>query len=267
MTIVAVTGDAATTTAIAIAAGWPPSEQPTLLEADPTGGSLAGWLDTPIQPSLATIVANVGDGTARSVLDTFATMTHRSESGVRFVSNAVRSRAAHRAVEEAASTVLPALAAGVTTVIADTGAHRAGQPPSPALRLAEVVVVVHRQASASPAAATARIERLVEMVEELAHLDAEIVLTVIGNTPFDPAEIAAFVDESVPDTLASTVGIADDPLAAAAIAGRTGVSTKRLRRLPLMRDATRLAGALDDLLEQRRRAGVAPQLLHDGEST
>ena len=267
MTIVAVTGDAATTSAIAIAAGWPTSDQPTVLEADPTGGSLAGWLDTPVQPSLATIVANVGDGTARSVLDTFAAMTHRSESGVRFVANAVRARAAHRGIEEAAATVLPALAAGSATVIADTGAHRAGHPPSPALRVADVIVIVHHQASASPAAATVRIERLVEMVEELAHLDADIVLAVIGNTPFDPAEIGTFVDESVPDTVASTVSIAEDPLAAAAIAGRTGVSAKRLRRLPLMRDATRLASLLDDLLDERRRVGVALPLGHDGEST
>ena len=267
MTIVAVTGDAATTSAIALAVGWPTGEEPTVLDADPSGGSLAGWLDTPIQPSLATIVANVGVGTGRAVLDTFATMTHRSESGVRFVANAVRARAAHRAVEEAAEIVLPAIAADPATVIADTGAHRAGQPPSPALRMADVVVIVHHQASASPSAATVRIERLVEMVEELAHLDATIVLAVIGNSPFDPAEIGAFVGESVPDTVALTVAIADDPLAAATIAGRTGVSAKRLRRLPLMRDASRLAGVLDDLLDERRRAGAALQLDHDREST
>ncbi len=267
MTIIAVTGDAATTSAVALAVGWPTNEEPTLLEADPSGGSLAGWLDTPIQPSLATIVANVGVGTGRSVLDTFATMTHRSESGVRFVANAVRARPAHRAVEEAAVTVLPAIAAGVATVIADTGAHRAGRPPSPALQVADVVVIVHHQASASPAASTVRIERLVEMVEELAYLDGEIVLAVIGNSPFDPAEIGTFVDESVPDTVAMTVAIADDPLAAATIAGRAGVSAKRLRRLPLMRDASRLAGALDELLAARRQVGGALQHRHDGEST
>jgi len=246
VTIVAVTGDAATTSAVALAVGWPTGEEVTVLEADPSGGSLAGWLGTPIQPSLATIVANVGTG--RSVLDTFATMTHRSGSGVRFVANAVRARAAHRAVEEAATAVLPALATGGATIIADTGTHRAGQPPSPALRVADVVVIVHQQASASPAAATVRIERLVEMVDELAHLDAAIVLAVVGDTPFDPAEIGAFVDQAMPDTVRMTMSLADDPLAAAAIAGRTGVSARRLRRLPLMRDASRLAGVLDDLV-------------------
>ena len=266
MTIIAVTGDAATTSAVALAVGWPTGEEVTVLEADPSGGSLAGWLDTPIQPSLATIVANVGAGGGRPALDTFVAMTHRSESGVCFVANAVRARAAHRAVEEAATAVLPALAAGPATIIADTGTHRAGEPPSPALRVADVVVIVHRQASASPAAATVRIERLVEMVEELAHLDAAIVLAVVGDTPFDPAEIGAFVDQAMPDTVRMTMSLADDPLAAAAIAGRTGVSAKRLRRLPLMRNASRLAGVLDDLLDARQRSGAALRFDTDGGS-
>lgn len=260
MTIIAVVGDAATTSTVALAAGWPTSDEVIVLEADPAGGSLAGWLDTPVQPSLATIVANVGPAAGsdhRSVLATFDTMSHRSDSGIRFVANAVRARAAHRAIEEAAIVVLPAIAAAPTAMIADVGAYRSGQSPSPALRVASIVVVVHQQASASAAAATVRIERLIEMVEELAHLDAAIVLAVIGSTPFDPAEIGTFVDESVPDTVRMTVAIADDPLAAAAIAGRTGVSSKRLRRLPLMRDASRLSIALSALLDEQRRVGAA----------
>ena len=93
-----------------------------------------------------------------------------------------------------------------------------------------------------------RIERLVETVEELAQLDAAFVLAVIGSSPFDPAEIGQFVDRSVPDTLRYIGSLSDDPLAAATLAGRSGVSAKRLRRLPLMRDAARLAGDLADLL-------------------
>jgi hypothetical protein len=265
MTIVAVVGDAATTSAVALAAGWPTDDGAndgvTVVEADPGGGSLAGWLDTPAHPTLATIVANVGVDTGRShdgITDTVAAMTHRSASGVRFVANAVRARAAHRAVEEAAGAVFPAIAAATTTVIADVGAHRAGQHPSPALRLADVVVIVHRQATASAAAATVRVERLAETVEELAHLDATFVLTVIGSAPFDPVEIGSFVDGSVPDTIRFSAVLADDPLAAATIAGRAGVSERRLRRLPLMRDASRLAGHLSDLVDNAQRRGTHP---------
>lgn len=258
MTVIAVVGDATTTSAVALAVGWPAGDEVIVLEADPTGGSLAGWLDTPLQPSLATIVANVGPDAGRdhrATMATFDAMAQRSATGVRFVANAVRARAAHRAVEEAAGAVLPAAAGAATTVIADAGRHRAGHAPSPALGVADVVVIVHRQAGASAAAASVRIERLVETVEEVAHLDAAIALAVIGSTPFDPAEIGAFVGESVPGAVQMVVSLADDPLAAATIAGRVGVSPKRLRRLPLMRDASQLAGALHDLVDARRHVG------------
>jgi len=255
VTIVAVVGDAATTTTMAIAAGWPTGHEMLVLEADQAGGSLAGWLGLPAQPSLATIVANAGTDAGRdqrSVLETVETMARHNDSGIRFIATAVRARAAHRAVQEAAVAVLPTLAASATSVLADVGAHRSGQPPSPALRSAAIVVVAHRQATASAAAATVRIDRLVETVEELAHLDATFVLAVIGRSPFDPAEIGAFLDAEVPDTVHHTVSLADDPLTAATLAGRAGVSAKRLRRLPLMRDAAGLAAELVDLVAADR---------------
>jgi MinD-like ATPase involved in chromosome partitioning or flagellar assembly len=265
VTIVAIAGDATTTTAVAIAAGWPTErgDDVVVLEADPEGGSLAGWLDTPAQPSLATIVANAGIDAGRShrtVLDTVDAMTRRSGSGVRFIPNAVRARAAHRAVEEAAVVVVPALAGAPSVVLADVGRLRAGGASSPAIRAADVVLIVHRQAAASARAATVRIERLVESVEELAHLDAAFVLAVIGRAPFEPAEIGQFVGQAVPDTLQHTVALSDDPLAATTLAGRSGVSAKRLRRLPLMRDAARLAGDLSDLVASDRSHATARRL-------
>jgi len=262
VTIVAIAGDATTTTAVAIAAGWPTDrgDDVVVLEADPHGGSLAGWLDTPAQPSLATIVANAGIDAGRShrtVLDTVDAMTRRSESGVLFIPNAVRARAAHRAVEEAALVVVPALAGAPTVVLADVGRLRAGDTSSPAIRSADVVVIVHRQAAASAPAATVRIERLVESVEDLAHLGVTVVLAVIGRSPFDPTEIGQFVDQAVPNTVRHTVALSDDPLAAATLAGRSGVSAKRLRRLPMMRDAARLAGDLAALVSSVHAPGTA----------
>jgi len=268
VTAVAVVGDATTTTTVAVAAGWPSGDDVIVLEADPSGGSLAAWFDTPSQPSLATIVANVGADSGRDHRSSFATfhaMTQHSGSGVRFVANAVRSRAAHRALNEAAAVVLPALVAADSTVLVDVGVHRVGTGQSPALDVADVVVLVHRQATASAGAATVRVERLVESVEELARLDAEIALAVIGTTPFEPSEIAAFVDDSVPGAIRTMTALADDPLAAATIAGRTGVSARRLRRLPLMRDAVDLASVVSDLVVARR--GDAAPLGSDGQSS
>jgi cellulose biosynthesis protein BcsQ len=265
MTAVAVVGDATTTTTVALAAGWPSGDEVIVLEADPSGGSLAAWFDTPSQPSLATIVANVGADSGRDLRSSFATfdaMTQRSRSGVRFVANAARSRAAHRALDEAAAVVIPALAATESPVLVDVGLHRVGIAQSPTLDAADVVVLVHRQAAASAAAATVRVERLVEAVEELARLRVDIALAVIGATPFEPGEIAAFVGDSVPGTIRAMRAVADDPLAAATIAGRAGVSARRLRRLPLMRDAVDLASVVSDLIVARR--GDAAPLEREG---
>ena len=49
MTLLAVCGDAATTTAFALASTWPTPDV-LLVEADASGGDLAAWLDIPEQP-------------------------------------------------------------------------------------------------------------------------------------------------------------------------------------------------------------------------
>ncbi len=89
-----------------------------------------------------------------------------------------------------------------------------------------------------------RLERLVELVERLGPTAPTLMLAVVGTEPFDPAEIAAHVDTCVPGALAEVVTLADDPLAAAVLAGRAGVSASRLRRLPLMRSAANAAARL-----------------------
>jgi MinD-like ATPase involved in chromosome partitioning or flagellar assembly len=251
MTIVAVVGDATTTTALAVAASWPTEDGAIVLEADPSGGTLAGWLDTPVHPSLATLVATIGTGAdQRATLTTFDSMVRRTDSGIWFVPNVIRARAARGAVEEAAVGLVPAIARSRTTVLADLGRLAAGLPVPPVASAAEVIMVVHRQDRASAAAATVRIERLVETVEDLATSPGRMVLTVIGRVPFEAAEIGAFVEQSVPCSLFAVADVADDPLAAATLAGRAGVSAKRLRRLPLMRSAADvarlLASAVDD---------------------
>jgi hypothetical protein len=70
------------------------------------------------------------------------------------------------------------------------------------------------------------------------------VVAVVGSDPFDPAEIAQHVEASVPGAVGEVVTLADDPLAAAVLAGRAGVSANRLRRLPLMRSAATVASRL-----------------------
>ena len=243
MTIVGVVGDCTTTTCVALASCWSVVDDAVILEADPSGGSLAGWLDTPASPSLATIVATAGADEQGPLIDTVSAMTHHADAGVRFIALPVRSVPAHRALAEA-DMVVAALARSGQVVIADCGVLPATEPVPTAVLAASVVVVVHRQASASAAAGVVRIERLVELVEHLGSIGRPIVLAIIGTSPFHPSDIAQFVHDAAPGVVAEWVPIADDPLSAAAFAGHAGVSAKRLRRLPLTQSAAAAADRL-----------------------
>ena len=203
MTVIAVIGDCTTTTCVALAAGWAVDDV-LVLEADPSGGSLAGWLDTPSSPSLATIVANAGvressDGT---VMSTVSAMTQRSASGVRFVAAPLRTLAARRAIEEATAFVVPALAASDVVTLADLGRRDPANLPTDIVAAAAATLVVHRQHAASAAAEAVRLERLVELIEHLAAHARTVVIAVVGSDPFDPAEIAQHVEASVPGAVA-----------------------------------------------------------------
>lgn len=245
MTIIAVIGDCTTTTCVALAACWPADHDVLVLEADPAGGSLAAWLDTPSSPSLTTVVANTGAGTgaAGTTVATVSSMAQRSASGVRFLAAPLRGMPARRAIDEATTTVIPSLAeTDAVVVLADLGRRHPGEIPR-AFESATLTVVVHRQRPAPPAAEAARLERLVEFVEQLGR---PIILAVLGNEPFDPAEIVHHVDTSAPGAIIDWIRFADDPLAATVLSGRTGVSAKRLRRLPLMRSAAVAAQVLQE---------------------
>jgi len=243
MTIIAVIGDCTTTICVALAACWPADDEVLVLEADPAGGSLAAWLDTPSSPSLTTVVANTGTGEVSATVATVSSMAQRSASGVRFLAAPLRGMPARRAIDEATTTVIPSLAeTDAVTVLADLGRPHPGAIPR-AFESATLTVVVHRQRPASAAAEAARLERLVEFVEQLGR---PIILAVLGNDPFDPAEIVHHVATSSPGTIADWIRFADDPLAATVLSGRTGVSAKRLRRLPLMRSAAVAAQLLQE---------------------
>ena len=244
MSLVCVTGDCTTTTAVALAAAWPVSEPAVVVELDPRGGALAGWFDVPLSPSLSTLVASAhgtaaGGHTAVELDD----LVRTGENGLSFVPAPLRSREAIRAVAEARRTVVPVLAAGGRVVIADVGAPFPGAAASDLVDGADVAVVCHRQDPASPGAASVRLERLREQVRSATEVAPEVVVALIGAQPFDAAQVADHVDPSLP-----WIELAVDPLAAATIAGREGISARRMRRLPLPRTAHRLADAVADAL-------------------
>lgn len=236
MGIVAVAGELTTTTSVALASAWPADHDAILVEADPSGGDLAAWFDLPVTPSLSTLVTRVLDGAWPDI----ERHTRLDDSGLRLIPAPARSGEASQAVVESARSVVPTLAAlRAPATIADTGRLQVAPAGHPFVGAAAVTVVVHRQAPQSSRAAAVRLQRLADQLDAFATLPTTVVVAVVGAWHFDLGEIERFLADAVGST--PIVGLPVDDLAAAVFAGRTGVSARRLARLPLVRAARDLA--------------------------
>lgn len=230
MSLIAVVGDGCTTTALGLAASWPVGEPCLLAELDPAGGCLAAWLDVPRSPGLAEVVASSTPGSWATV----RAMAQRSRSGVEVLVAPTRSVEAAAVVLAATASVLPVFAGlDLPVVIADGGRLRG--PMSGLVLHAGIVVITHRQHAGSAAAAALGLERVAELAAQLSARSIPSIVALIGDRPYGVDEVAQFVRADC------MVVLADDPWAAAVLAGRAGSAT-RLRRSPLMRSLAELAG-------------------------
>jgi MinD-like ATPase involved in chromosome partitioning or flagellar assembly len=244
MAIVAVVGDAATTTSVAIAAGWKASADVLLVEADRRGGDLAAWLDLAPAPSLSTLVTATSDPTWEAI----ERHTRLAPSGLRVLTAPAGAAEAHLAVIESARWVVPVLASVTSpTIIADAGAIPLTMSDHPYVAAATAIVVVHRQATQSAAAAAVRLRRLGDQVELLSQSAVSVTVALIGSKPFDHHDLAGSLVQET-----AVVALPVDPLSAAVYAGRRGVSPRRLARLPLNRAGSRLASTVADSLHSAR---------------
>ncbi|MDX2381574.1 MAG: hypothetical protein QNM02_17660 [Acidimicrobiia bacterium] len=268
---IAFIGDRTTTTTLAVAVAWNGTDRnwtpwnrtprnrttdgetaqdapraPLVVEVDPAGGSLAAWLDMSTNPSLSTVVAQ-GGALHRDDLEP---LIRTSPRGLQIIPAPVRSREANRAVDEASHGLLQTLADDVhRTALLDVGRLVPSSGVPSTVHGASAIVLCHRQEPASARAAAVRLERLAESVELLAHLDRPLTIVLIGDQPYGGHEIIDYLlgDESRIATaiaIPRLIPLPDDPLCAAVLAGRVGVSTRRLGRLPLMRAARALAAHL-----------------------
>lgn len=245
MGIVAVAGEACTTTAVALASAWPVSQDAIIVEADPTGGDLAAWFDMPVAPSLSTVVTRVLDGAWPDV----ERLTRLADSGLRLIPAPSRSGEAAQAVNEASRSLVPTLAALRSPVtIADTGRLQGSPAMHPFVGSAAVTIAVHRQSPQSSRAAAVRLQRFADQLEAFASTPSTLIVAVVGATPFDYGEIEKFLGDSL--AVCSIVGLPVDDLAAAVFGGRTGVSARRLARLPLVKAARDLALIADRSLAE-----------------
>ena len=253
MAIVAITGDLSTTTAVALASAWPIGEDSLLIEADPSGGDLAAWFDLQSAPTLSSIVTRQGDGSWAEI----ERHTTLAACGLRLVPAPAGAGEAHQAVNQSAASLVPTLAAMSSSVaIVDTGARHLSPLVNPFLTAAAVTVLVHRQWPHSAGAAAARLRRLADQVEEAQATSSGLVVAVVGGVPFGIAEIDEFLADAVGATPA--VALPVDELTAAVYAGRSGVSPRRLARLPLAKAAHALADSVRALHAERVATSWSP---------
>lgn len=246
MAIVAVVGDACTTTTVALASAWPAGTEALIVEADPRGGDLAAWFDLPILPSLSTVVTSALDA-SWSDIDRH---TRLAPSGLRLIAAPPSALEARHAVAESARSLAPALAALRSPVaIVDAGSLQESRTSHPLVACAAVTVVVHRQRPESARAAAVRLQRFADQLEAMSSENTGLVVAVIGGEPFDFEQIEAFVADAA--TGAPIVGLPVDGLTAAVYAGRDGVSARRLARLPLTRAARDLATVVERAVDER----------------
>jgi len=292
MTVIGLIGDRTTTTAMALAVSWPGDRPVTLIEADPTGGSLLGWLD---DPSTLGRRALRREGERRRPLGTpiddfLRDLEHRPSGNLgRAVDIAAGENAGDRLLGELDVITAPvhpleAERAVSRLPFASPGTHRdsrwgswsaqriclvdLGSRPHRPLdgvdpSALDLLVMVVAQRSASEGAAAAHIGRMSGIVDQLRSLGEAlppVVVLVVGDRPFDPFEVGDHVrsrlgvvsDERAGDEVANepssgVVVLPSDPLAAAVLAGRAGMSARRWSKTRLGRAATIAARELAEL--------------------
>ena len=221
MTLLAVCGDASTTTAYALAAMWPTPDV-LLVEADGSGGDLAAWLDIREQPGVATAVTMAPTG-SWPVIEAQV----QRHGSLAILPLPVRAGEASVAVREAAVRLLPTLSAlAGLTAIADCGFCHSSVL-SPTVTQAALVVVTIRQPSMSPRAAAAHLDRIGELVDALGLRAVPTVAVVVGEEPYRSSEISAFLGGSSGGL--PVLVFADDPVGAAVAAGRERVGRGFMR--------------------------------------
>jgi MinD-like ATPase involved in chromosome partitioning or flagellar assembly len=236
VSLVAVIGNASTTTALAIASSWPHGEEALLAELDPSGGDLAAWLDLSQEPGIASAVSAAPSGAWPSIAEHIQTQA----GGLQLLVAPIRALEAAAAVREASARLVPTLSAlDEPVVIADCGRQNASQL-APIVTQAGLVIVTVRQRRMSERSAAAELDRAAELIDALTARNVSVVGIIIGDEPYPFNEVAAYLagDLAVP-----MLPMAEDPIVAAILAGRPS-SDRRLRKSRLLETAVPAAAEI-----------------------
>ena len=225
-----------TTTALALAAMWTAVPRRLLIEADPSGGDLGLWLGLPAAAGLAGLAA-----AARHGHEADLTWRHARElpGGTHLVTAPAGAEQAAACVTALVAAGLPQeLAAASEPVLADCGRLDPSSPALPVAAAAAVTLLVVRPRVSELAHLEPRIRGL-----EQAGLRLTLILAADSRRPpgepsYPAEEICRALGVPVQGTLPA------DRRAVEQLARRGG-DPGPARRLPLLREATAAAGALD----------------------
>lgn len=217
-----------TTTAMALAAGWPADRDVLIVEADPDGGVLAARHGLAAEPGLSTFAV-----TGRRTPQVEQLVRHVqpvSSAGVRALVAPPAAEQARRALDLAAgplADLLPQMPA--TDVFVDVGRLRPGCETSPLVGAADAVVLVARPK-------LDELQQLPARLRALRPVAPRVGVLLVGERPYPPTEVAAALDVEV------IAVVAADGRAADALAGHG--SDTSLRRSALMRSIRTAVEAL-----------------------
>jgi MinD-like ATPase involved in chromosome partitioning or flagellar assembly len=226
-------GSAVTTSALSLAAGWPGAAPVIFVEADGTGGDVAGWFDLPASPNLMTAATGLHLPAADGLLE----HTQSLPGGLRVIAAPLRGPEVTGALADVSRSILAPLRGGDdVTLVIDAG-HSDGRNLPSATTHADLVVVVIRQDFRSAPTTLARCVHAQHLVEALAARSVPVVAVLVGDRPYADTEIAGFLGVDV-------VGvIEDDPHGAAFVGGRP-TSKRFASRARLATSAGKVANAL-----------------------
>lgn len=234
MTVVAVgslkASPGATTTMLALAAVWPVGRPLLLVEADPDGGVLAARFGLSTDPGLATAAPALRrDASAEQLARHVQTLP----GGTPLLVAPGSPEQTRVSLSGCATRLGGALAAGDGDALVDCGRLAVGSPALPLLAAADRVVVVIRP----------RVEELQYLVHRLPALREacrEVVVMLVGDTPYKRADVQHALGVDPPEVLR----LAADPRAAAILNGTAAGSGRALKASLLLRTARQAADRL-----------------------
>lgn len=237
-----------TTTALALASAWK-AERRLLVEADPGGGDLGLWLGLPADAGLAGLAAAARHGHEAGLPWRHA---RQLAGGTHLITAPAGAEQAAACVTALAAAKLPQeLAAGPEPALADCGRLYPGSPALTVAAAAAVTLLVIRPRVSELAHLEPRIRGLEQAGLRLALILTDGSRRTPGEPSYPAEEITGVLGVPVQATLPA------DSRAAEQLCRRTG-DPGPARRLPLLREAAALAGALDADLGHPPGASAGP---------